>query len=96
MDRQARRDTEEFLDIATEGRTGELHRDLIGWAVYQIEPVMMTVAACPDCRHVALIPSIPKKPHLVWTCAGCDRAWPLEPPAIVWVTGSRPEVIRPS
>lgn len=93
MDRQAKRDTAEALDILTQGVTGEIHRDLVGWAVYQIEPSMATVVACQSCRHIALIPSIPKKSHLVWTCSGCDHPWPLEPPPIVWVTGSRPVIV---
>ena len=93
-DRQARRDMAEALDVMTQGVTGEVHADLVGPAVYQIEPSMATIVACLDCRHMALIPSIPKKPHLVWTCSGCDKAWRLEPPAIVWVTGSVPEVAR--
>jgi hypothetical protein len=94
MDRRARLDTAEALDVLTQGATGELHRDLVGWAVYQIDPTMATVVACPSCRHVALVPSVPKVPRLTWTCTGCDKTQWLEPPAVVWVAGSRPELSR--
>lgn len=94
MDRQARRDTEEAIDVLQQGMTGTIYRDEIGPAVYTLEPTMVTAVACLSCRHLALIPSIPKKPHLIWECSGCGHKWALQPPAIVWVEGSRPELGR--
>lgn len=95
MDRQARRDTAEFLEILSGGLTGEIYSDLVGWARYQLEPQASTVIACRACRHIGLIPSIPKVPRLVWTCPGCDSPWVLEPPAAVWIEGSRPVLTLP-
>jgi hypothetical protein len=96
MDRKAKRDIDEFLDVVDQGipADGELYPDEVGWAVYRLEPTGMTVVACRDCRQVGLIPSIPRVPRLVWTCPGCDRPWTLQPPPIVWVTGSRPSIVR--
>lgn len=92
-DRQARRDLAEAL--ATMGGTAgdEIHHDLVGPAVYRIYPTASTVTACMNCRHLGLIPSIPKVPVLHWGCPGCGTRWRLEPPPIVWIEGSRPVIV---
>lgn len=92
-DRTSRRDLAEALDTLGEGRPATIIRDLVGPAVYRLDPQpYMTAVACLRCRHLGLIPSIPKVPKLTWTCPGCDHAWALEPPPAVWVEGSRPTI----
>lgn len=72
----------------------ELVLDPVGPAIYRLNPGRyMTVAACVLCRHLAIIPTIPAKPTLVWECSGCGHSWALEPPAKVWIEGSRPVLV---
>jgi len=77
------------------GGEGEHFFDLVGPAVYRLEPTALTVAICSSCRHIGLIPSIPRKPTLTWTCPGCGRGHRLEPPPIVWIEGSRTLAMPP-
>lgn len=93
-DRQSRRDIEEALETLGQGELGDVIRDQVGPAVYRIHPTAMTAVACLICRHLGLIPTIPKVPKLVWECTGCGHKWALEPPASVWIEGSRP-IVRP-
>lgn len=93
-DRTSRRDLDEALDILGQGELGDVIADLSGPAVYRLHPQAMTAVACISCRHLGLIPSIPKVPKLVWECPGCGHKWALEPPPAVWIEGSRP-VVRP-
>lgn len=92
MDKATRR----VLDAALEGAEleGELFHDELGPAVYRLEPTPMTVAVCGACHYVGLIPTIPMKPRLTWTCGGCGRGYDLAPPARIWVEGSRPQVVH--
>lgn len=94
-DRLARRDLAEVMDVLGGTSEDEILRDTIGPAVYRLHPQPSTAAACLVCRHISLIPSIPKVPALVWECPGCGHKWALEPPAGVWLEGSRPELVRP-
>lgn len=78
------------------GPDGELVMDGLGPACYRLDPIparCMTALLCLPCRHTSLIPSIPRKPRLSWTCSSCKREYPLAPPAKVWIEGSRPMVI---
>lgn len=88
-DKRARRDVAEVLEVLDTPADAETYRDLVGPAVYRLEPTPATVISCLACHHVGLVPSIPKVPRLVWTCAGCNAGIALEPPPIVWVEGSR-------
>lgn len=93
-DRQAIRDLEEALAKLQGAAGDDLVRDPVGPAIYRLNPGRYaTVIACLSCRHLGLIPSIPKKPRLVWECSGCGHMWALEPPARVWIEGSRPVLI---
>lgn len=94
MDKRARRAIAAALDAAGGDLGGEIIHDLAGPAVYRLEPTALTIAACSACQYVGLIPSIPRKPRLVWTCSSCRRGYALEPPARVWVEGSRPQVVH--
>ena len=94
MDKAGRRAIDAALEAAGGDLGGEIFHDGIGPAVYRLEPTPLTVIACSACRYVGLVPSIPLKPKLVWECGGCGRKWALEPPARVWVEGSRPQVIH--
>lgn len=73
---------------------GETHRDLTGNAVYWINAdqggIDWTAAACPPCRHIGLIPSIPRRPVGRWTCPQCQRVYRLEPPIPVLMAAQRP------
>lgn len=96
MDRQARHDLEEAIrTVGVADDDARLYFDEIGPAVYRLDAQPVTVVACGSCRHLGLVPSIPKKPELVWKCPGCGRGWALQPPAAVWVEGSRPQLVRP-
>lgn len=70
--------------------------DKAGPAVYRLAPEpAMTAVACLSCRYVALVPSIPRVPELAWECSRCKWRTRLEPPAEVWLLGSRVAVIPP-
>jgi hypothetical protein len=93
-DRESRRDLAEALDNVGGEPDDDLVRDPVGPAIYRMDPGRQaTVVACLRCRHLGLIPSIPRKPKLVWTCPGCGHGWALEPPPRVWIEGSRPTVL---
>lgn len=99
VDRQARRDAAEVLEVLGTPTDGETYRDLVGPAIYRLEPTPATVVTCLRCRHIGLIPSIPRKPQLVWTCPGCGAKVELEPPPVIWIEGSRVQSVplpRPS
>jgi hypothetical protein len=82
---------EKALD--TVGGLGRIYRDQAGPAVYRLEPTPATAVACQSCLTVGLVPSIPRKPILVYRCSGCGAKIRLEPPPIVWLEGSRPGLI---
>lgn len=94
MDKGQRRAVDQALEAATGDLGGEIFHDLTGPAVYRLEPSPVTVIACAACHHVGLVPSVPVKPRLIWTCGGCGRRHALEPPARVWLEGSRPQVLH--
>jgi hypothetical protein len=93
MDKGARHAIDGALEAAGPFGEGELYHDEIGPAVYRLEPTMLTVVACVDCHYVGLIPSIPRRPDLVWECGACGRRHRLQPPVHVWLWGSRPAVV---
>jgi hypothetical protein len=84
MDRKARREAERLL-AAVEHATGPARTflDLEGPAIYQTEPSWRTAIVCVRCSYVALVVSLPRKPHLVWTCPRCEWMTSLRPPADV-------------
>lgn len=94
MDKGVRKAIDGALDAAGGAMGGELFQDQAGPAVYRLEPSALTVVACVVCRYVGLIPSIPRKPELIWTCQSCGKRHALRPPARVWVEGSRPTITR--
>jgi len=72
----------------------ELVLDPVGPAIYRVNRGRyMTAVACVLCRQLGLIPSIPRKPALIWECSGCGHKWALEPPPRVWIEGSRSVVL---
>lgn len=94
MDKAQRRAIDGAIEAAGGDLGGELFHDQVGPAVYRLEPTALTVIACGDCRYVGLVPSIPRRPRLVWQCSSCGKKHALEPPARVWIEGSRPQVIH--
>ena len=92
MDRAARRDLQRTLETVG-GELGAYYYDLAGPAIYRLDPSPASVIACLRCRHIALIPSIPRVPLFVHVCAGCGGPIRLEPPPAVWIEGSRPAIV---
>lgn len=88
LPRDAARDLRAAMELAG-APDDELIHDDQGPAVYRLGPPAMTALACFDCRYTSLIPSIPRKPQLVWPCPQCGKRYELRPPAAVWVEGSR-------
>jgi hypothetical protein len=82
-----------------ETMTGETHRDLTGQATYWVNAdqagIDWTAVACPPCHHVTLLPSIPRKPVLYWSCPQGHR-YRLEPPIAVLAAGLRPVAGQPA
>lgn len=88
LDKTGRIDLERALEtVGGEHGQGELYHDLIGPAIYRLEPSPMTATACVRCRHLGLIPSIPRKQFLTWTCPGCGAHYRLAPPLEVLRAG---------
>lgn len=91
----ARKAIDAALESVGGAQGGELFHDELGPAIYRLEPSALTIVACEACHYVGLVPSIPRKAELVWTCTSCKRRYGLRPPLRVVLEGNRP-VIAPA
>lgn len=88
LDREGRRDLERSLEgMGGETGQGQLYHDLVGPAIYRLEPTPCTAAVCLSCRYIGLVPTIPVRPTS-WTCAACRTEYPLMPPLAVLRAGN--------
>lgn len=85
LTRKDRRELEAFADkLPNDGARRLL--DLVGPAVYELEPFPRTAALCSRCRYVSLILTLPAKPT-TWECPRCGAGYPLMPPLEVLAYG---------
>lgn len=86
MDRSSERELGRILE-ALPGDA--ILRDLVGPAVYRLEPTWLTAVLCRTCGFIHLVVSIPARPF-VWACPRCAHRERLEPPAAV--LAARPRI----